>query len=121
MAKSAWRQNFEGKIVNRLDEVVLRAGEDVITRRQLVVDGDSANFQVAVNLNEVLWGYRPRNLREVSRRVDQHMLRKHENIGDTAIFVMMCALESVGVDQDAWADLDLTEKRRRKRKRKVRH
>ena len=114
----AWEDRIGHKFVDRLPETVVQVGKDSFTRRDLVLEADSANFQAAANLDTALQTYHPKSVREVAGRVDQFMLRERDNIGDTAIMVWCRILDSKGVKVEKWLDQDFTEKNRRLAKRR---
>ncbi len=117
--KRAWRDRIGQKFVDRLPETVVKVGSDEFTRRDLVIDVESANFQAAAALDEAIQHFHPKGVVEVSKRVDQHMLRARGYIGDTAIFVWCGILEAKGVNVDRWLDQDFTERNKERRRRRL--
>ncbi len=125
-----WKQDRIGqKFVDRLDEVAITIGSDSFTRQDLVEKKKgvtpTANFIAAAILGEKLKKhFKPKNVKDLSGRIDLFMLREIDGIGDTAVMVWCCLLEKKGLSVDRWLDQDFTEVNERRRawiarKRKV--
>jgi len=95
--------------VNRLDEVVLSIGADQFTRREMVNALRCPNFAAAGRLEFALRQFspRPKNVRELARRINLDDLFSIMGVGPTTVFVWFCVLESVGIDPDKWMKTEL--------------
>lgn len=117
MTVRKWEKRIGKNYIDRLPEVVITVGRDHFTRKDLVIEADSANFFAARNLDKALQHFEPKSVKEVAKRVDLFMLIDRGNIGDTAIMVWCRILKASGGNPDEWLDQDFTGKKRKRQKK----
>jgi hypothetical protein len=86
---------------DKQEELVFVSGDIVFTRRNMIEELDCANFIAAVRLAKVLRRLRIHTVKQLSK-TDPYSLYRCKGIGDTAVYVAMCILDSHGVDINRW-------------------
>lgn len=86
---------------DKQEEVVFQSGDIVFTRRSFIQELDCANFIAAVRLAKVCRRLRIHTVKQLAK-TDPFSLYRAKGIGDTAVYVAMCILDSHGVDINKW-------------------
>lgn len=84
-----------------LDEIVIKSGFLVFTKRQLIEDLGCGNFAAAKRLNKVLHKLKIGTAKEL-RYTDPFSLLRTTGVGLTTMYVAMCILDFAGVDVQKW-------------------
>lgn len=78
---------------DRLDEVIISAGEIVYTRREMIDFIGNANFNAAARLNKLLKRLKIKTLGQLAK-ISPYDLYKVKGCGDTTVYVAMCILDT---------------------------
>jgi hypothetical protein len=86
---------------DKLEEVIIESGGIVVTRRGMIEELGCANFNAAANLSKVL---RKLGIHSVAQlyRTDPFSIVRVKRIGEAAMFVAMCILDSSDYDVVKW-------------------
>jgi hypothetical protein len=85
----------------KLEEVIIESGNIVVTRRGMIEELGCANFNAAANLSKVL---RKLGISTVAQlyRTDPFSIVRVKRVGEAAMFVAMCILDSSDYDVVKW-------------------
>ena len=86
---------------DKLDEIVFDIGSLQYSRRQMVEELGCANFIAAARLQKVLRRLGIKNGKQLYN-LDPLSLARAKGIGETALFVAMCILDSGNLDVVEW-------------------
>lgn len=122
-----WEHRAGKGFVDRLDEVVIKAGEFTFSRREMIEILHCGNFAAGARLNRALMqfsGYP--TVSDIAKHVKVYDLMRIKHVGVTTVYVWMCILEYSRLSPLRWLGSEVSiattyehsKKKARKRKKK---
>lgn len=123
-----WEHRAGKGFVDKLDEVVIEAGEFTFSRREMIERLHCGNFAAGARLNRALRqfsGYR--TVSDLAKHVKVHDLMSLKHVGVTTVYVFMCIVEYAKLSPLHWLGSETTiattynnSKKKARKKRKKR-